>query len=208
VAITTYSELQTSVVNWLSRANLTNRIPEFIALCEARYGRELRVAGMEKRAYTGTAISTEYVQLPDDFMEARNFQLTTSPVTLLDQVSPDFIDQQYGGQIGKPKYYAIVGDEFQLAPAPDGEYTLELNYWAKIPALSDTNTSNWVLVNAPDIYLFGALCEAIPFIQDDKRITLWEQKYKMAISALQEDSNRRRWSSTAMQMRIAVPAYW
>lgn len=208
MAITTYAELQTAVANWLARANLTNRIPEFITLCEARYGRELRVAGMEKRAYTGTTVSTEYVQLPSDFREARNFQLVTSPVTLLDQVSPDFIDQQYGGQTGKPRYYAIVGDEFQLAPAPDGPYTLELNYWAKIPALSDTNQTNWMLTNAPDVYLFGALCEAIPHIQDDKRVGLWEQKYKNAVNTLQEDSTRRRWSSTAMQMRIAVPAYW
>ena len=204
MAITTYAELQTAVANWLSRANLTSRIPEFITLCEARFNRELRVAGMEKRAYTSTAISTEYVQLPDDFREARNFQLITTPVTPLEQVAPDYIDVRFAGAAGKPRYYAIVGDEFQLAPAPDSEYTLELNYWAAIPALSDTATSNWMLENAPDVYVYGTLCEAVPFIQDDKRVALWEQKYKMAVNALQEDSDRRRWSSTAMQMRSLV----
>jgi hypothetical protein len=208
MAITTYSELQTSVANWLARANLTNRIPEFITLCEARFNRTLRVAGMEKRAYTSTAIATEYVQLPTDFMEARNFQLVTTPVTPLQQVAPDYIDTRYGGLTGKPLYYAIVGDEFQLAPAPDGDYTLELNYWARIAALSDTATSNWMLENAPDVYLFGALCEAVPFVHDHKDTLVWENKYRSAISDLQSDSERRRWSSTAMQMRAAVPAFW
>ena len=42
MAITTYVELQAAAANWLVRADLTTRIPEFIALAEARLNRTLR----------------------------------------------------------------------------------------------------------------------------------------------------------------------
>lgn len=201
MAITTYSELNTAVANWLARADLANRVPEFIALCEARYHRTLRVPGMEKRAETVLAISTEYVALPTDFMEVRNFQIQSSPVVNLKAMSPDDIDMIYGGVAGTPQFYAIVGDEIQLAPAPDSAYELEMDYWAKLTPLSSVDTSNWMLQNAPDVYLFGSLCEAIPFVKDDKRTMLWETKYKAAVDDLNAASARRRWPSSSMVMR-------
>lgn len=204
MAITTYGELKTAVANWMARADLTNRIPEFIALCEARFHRTLRVSGMEKRAETILAISTEYVALPTDFMEVRNFQLQTNPVVNLKAMSPDNIDQIYAGQTGKPQFYAIVGDELQLAPAPDGEYELEMAYWAKLTPLSDIDTSNWMLTNAPDVYLFGALCEAIPFVQNDQRTLVWEAKYKNAVDDINMASSKRRWPSSSMVMKTSA----
>ena len=40
MAITTYAELKTAIANFLARSDLTDRIPEFIALAEARMSRE------------------------------------------------------------------------------------------------------------------------------------------------------------------------
>ena len=47
MAIGTYAELQTAVANWLDRDDLTDRIPEFIALAEAKMNRNLRISLME-----------------------------------------------------------------------------------------------------------------------------------------------------------------
>ena len=47
MAIGTYAELQTAVANWLDRDDLTDRIPEFIALAEAKMNRVLRISLME-----------------------------------------------------------------------------------------------------------------------------------------------------------------
>jgi hypothetical protein len=41
MSITTYAELKTAVANWLARADLTDRIPEFILMAEDRIAREL-----------------------------------------------------------------------------------------------------------------------------------------------------------------------
>lgn len=47
MAITTYATLKTAVANWLSRSDLTSRIPEGIALAENRLAQDLRVRAME-----------------------------------------------------------------------------------------------------------------------------------------------------------------
>ena len=43
MAISTFAELKTAAANWLDRSDLTDRIPEFIALAEARFNRILRI---------------------------------------------------------------------------------------------------------------------------------------------------------------------
>ena len=58
MAISTYTELQTAVANWLDRDDLTARIPEFIALTEARFNRLLRVRSMETEADQVTTSGT------------------------------------------------------------------------------------------------------------------------------------------------------
>jgi len=55
MAISTFAELKTAAANWLDRSDLTDRIPEFIALAEARFNRILRIRDMET---VSTSIST------------------------------------------------------------------------------------------------------------------------------------------------------
>lgn len=200
MAIATYSDLQTSITNWLKRADLTSLIPDWISLCEADYNRRLRISAMEDRATS--SVSSEYVALPTGFLELRSLQLNTSPVTPLTAVGPEYMDLAFGGKLGKPLYYAIVGDEIQLSPAPDGTYTLEINYYATISALSASNTTNWVLTNAPDIYLYGSLLHSAPYIRNDQRLTVWNSLYEKALKRTQDDSDKRKWSVGSLEMRV------
>src|SRR3972149_3936717 len=179
MAISTYTELKSAVANWLARAGdsaVTDNSADFIMLVERRINRSLRLRAMEDRA-TAT-VSTEYVALPTGFLEMRNFQLNTDPLTRLDLMSPEQIDTIYAGsRTGRPRVYCILNDEIQLRPAPDASYTAEMAYWKAFDALSDTATSNWLLVNAPDLYLFGALAEAAPFLGDVEAGPLWEARF-------------------------------
>src|SRR3990167_5299330 len=203
MAITTYSELKTAVALWLARAgdaSITDNAADFIMLAERRINRRLRLRGMENRA-TAT-ISTEYVALPTDFAEMRNFQLNTDPVTSLALMSPEHIDAIYAGsQTGKPRVYAIVNDEIQVRPTPDASYTAEMAYWARFAALSDAATTNWLITNAPAVYLWGALAEAAPFTGDLEALTLWEARFQAAMQALQDSDDRGKWSGATMQIR-------
>lgn len=201
MALSSYAELKTAIQTWLGRPGDTSlALADFVALCEARVSRDLRVRAMEERVTA--LVSTEYVALPAGFLEMRNFQLNTNPVTALSLMSPEQIDATYAGsQSGQPKVYAIIGNEIQLAPAPDTEYTAEMTYWKRFTPLSDAAPTNWLLENAPDVYLFGALAESAPFIGEDQRYALWDAKYKEGISRLQMSDDRGKWSGSAMQVR-------
>ncbi|MGH6928466.1 MAG: phage adaptor protein [Dongiaceae bacterium] len=204
MAIATYAELQTAIGNWLARPGdptIAAIVPDWIALCELRINRGLRVRAMEERA-TAT-VAGAYLALPEGFLAMRNFQLNTNPVTALDLVSAEFIDRAAAGSAtGRPRLYAIVNDEIQLAPAPDGPYTAEMAYWKKLEALSPTTSTNWLLTNAPDVYLFGALAEAAAYLGDDQHLAQWDGRYQAAIRQLQESDDAGRWSGATPQSRF------
>lgn len=205
MAISTYAELQTAIGNWLGRpgdSTITGIIPDWIALAEVRVNRELRIRAMEERA-TAT-ISGPYAALPNDFLAMRNFQLNTNPVTSMDLVSPELIDRIVAGSgAGRPRLYAIVNDEIQLAPAPDGPYPAEMVYWKKFEALLPTAPSNWLLANAPDVYLFGSLVEAAGYLGDDQHLQQWEARYQAAIRSLQDSDDTGKWSGATPVTRHA-----
>lgn len=204
MALATYADLQGAIANWLARsgdATLTPSVPDFIALAEARLNRDLRLRAMETRD-AAFAVSAAFTALPSGFLELRNIQLNTSPVTRLEMLSPEQIDAIHAGsQAGKPRVYAIVADQLQLAPAPASAYTAELVYWKKFTALSDAQPTNWLLTNAPDLYLYASLMEAVAFIGNDERVPLWVAAYDRARNALQASDNRGTWSGSVPQVR-------
>lgn len=199
MAITTYAELQTAVENWLPRTDLTSRIPEFIALCEAKLNRVLRCRQMEQRS---TATAAEYLELPTGFLELRNIQLNTTPKTPLQLASPEFMDEWISSATGKPRYYALLANQIQLAPSPDSTYTIEIDYYESIPPLA-SNSTNWLLTAAPDIYLYGSLLESAAFLSGDAAINVWQAAFQQTLGQLQSSDRRSKWSGSAMTVRAA-----
>ena len=91
---------------------------------------------------------------------------------------------------GQPAYYAVTAGEIEVYPVPDGTYTSELYYFGKTPALSDSNTSNWILEHYPDAYLYGSLIHSAPYLKDDARIQVWAALYQNAIDAINQASEK------------------
>jgi hypothetical protein len=201
MAISTYNELKTAVANWLDRDDLTDRIPEFIALAEARMNRVLRLRMMESKYTASTVASQRNYALPTGYIQMRNFQINTSPVTPLQYVSPEIYDRLWGGSTGgTPQFYTIITNEIQLGPVPGSVLTLEMLFYKKITALSGTNTTEQMLTDNPDIYLYGALLEAEPFIMNDERVGLWAKGFQQAVADLQEQDNKDRHSGSALRV--------
>jgi hypothetical protein len=191
VAIDSYATLQTAVANWLDRTDLTDRIPEFISLAEARFNRVVRAPDMLTRD-DAFAIDGQYETLPSGFLEASRFVLATSPVTVLEYKTPQELGELRTGRTsaGKPAYYTVVGGSFEFLPTPDSSYTASLLYYARLSAVS--SSWNWLATSHPDIYLFGALCEAEPYIRDDQRVVLWEARLAKALAELNVQNERKR----------------
>jgi hypothetical protein len=197
MALDTFSGLKTTIADYLNRDDLTSIIPSFITLAEAKFNRKLRVRQMVKRA-TAT-LDTQYFAFPADFLQAKEFQLNTNPITYLQYVTQNQGDYGSANQfvsVGKPQFYTIIGTQIQVIPTPDTGYTGELTYYGKIPALSDSNTSNWLLAYAPDLYLYGALLEASPYLKDDERLAVWSSLYSNSIGDIEIADQRASVAST------------
>ena len=208
MAISTYSELNTAVANWLDRDDLTDRIPEFIALCEARFNRLLRIRAMEYKQTASTVAGQRNLALPTGFIQMRNLQMNASPIVPMQYVTPEIYDRLYGStSSGTPEMYTIIADEIQLGPIPASVQTIEMLFYKKFDALTAVATTNWMITNAPDVYLYGCLLEAEPFIMNDPRVQLWATAFKQAIADMQEQDNKDRHSGSALRV-MNTSGYW
>ena len=211
MAISTVAELKTAVANWLNRSDLTSRIPEFISLTEAQLNRLLRTREMLVRS-TASA-SGQYISIPTDYLEMMNIELTsTSPPKRLIYITSDRSDdyrEQQNNKTGTPSYYTIEGDSIQLLPTPDATYTLQLNYYKDIPALSGLADSgnNWLLANHPDIYLYGTLLQSAPYLMDPQSVGTWGTLYMQSMQELQSADEKSRFSGGTLNMRPNISTH-
>jgi hypothetical protein len=203
MAITTYAELKSSIANWLNRDDLTSVIPDFISLTEAGINRDLRHYKMINRV--DATLDSRYVQMPADWLETVRFGITSGTTYRLELVSRDDMleyRQNTSDIAGIPKFYANIGDTIEVFPTPAAEYQMQLQYYAKTPALSDSNTTNWLLTDAPDIYLYGALVQAAPYLNDDARTQTWAALYSAAMQSMQKASDDTRFAGSGLRMRV------
>jgi len=194
VALGTYSDLKTSVADFLNRSDLTSVIPDFVTMAEADFNRTLRVREMSVR--TQAPIDSQYVKLPDDFLGMRNIDLMTDPVTPMTYKNLQNLDiHRSNDMTGKPIYYSIVQNNIEFAPSPDGDYTIEIVYYQKVPALADNSTS-WLLDAHPDAYLYGTLQHSAPYLQSDERIGTWAGKYQQIIEQIITSDEKAKFSGS------------
>jgi hypothetical protein len=195
--------LKSSIADWLNRDDLTAVIPDFITMAEAQLERRLPVERMVKRA-TAT-IDTPFSAVPGDFVSPKSLVLTsTAPVQPLEFLSEDELDAKkyvYRSP-GKPLYFTVVGTQFEVLPAPDGEYTAELTYVGTLDKLSVSNASNWILARHPDVYLYGSLLQAAPYLRDDERVGLWAPLYAQAIEDMLIQDSRAAVSQGRVAMKV------
>ena len=192
MALANYTDLQSSVADFLNRSDLTSVIPDFITLTEADINRSIRVREMSVR--TRAPISEQYVKLPVDFLGMRNIELVTNPVTPLEYRNMQNLDRYRAADTtGKPIYYTITQNKLEFAPVPDSEYTLEIVYYQKIPALAD-NATNWLLDAHPDAYLYGSLMQSAPYLQADERIGIWAGKYNQIKEQITASDEKAKFS--------------
>lgn len=202
MAITTYAELKTAIGDWLNRDDLDSVIPNFISLAEAQFNRTIRHRKMVTRS--DATLDTPYFAVPSDWLQTIRFQLNTNPVTPLLFVTPEqALEESMVYSAGQqPLFYTTIGQQFQVVPTPDTSYDAELLYYAKIPALSDSATTNWLLTESPDLYLYGALIQSAPYLKEDERINVWAGLYQRLFDDMMLADERARIGSSKLKTRI------
>ena len=198
----TYSELKTNIANYLNRSDLTDQMDMFIDNVEGEVNRRVRRKEMIKRA-TATA-DAQYLSLPNDWLEAINVEITSnnfSPILQQSIESLDIYRKSINNKTGQPVYFAFVDDTMELAPTPDASYTLQLTYYVKIDALSDSNASNFLSNNHPDVYLYGALKHASIYLMEDERVAMFSQLFEKALEELKMEQEKAEFGKGSLMQR-------
>jgi hypothetical protein len=173
MTIQTYSDLQGAIASWIARADLAASIPDFIALFESVANRRLRLRQQESAATL--APSSGVATLPADYLAWRRVTWTGQVPRELEYAHPSYLHALYPTlPTDIPRLFTIEGGSLTVAPSDDTALTFD--YFQKVPALSNTNTSNWLIAVAPDLYLFGALAEAHGFVKDAESLALWKSR--------------------------------
>jgi len=203
MSISSYSELQGAISDWLNRDDLDAVVPSFISLAEARLNRDIRHFDMVKRSTAD--IDSRYSTPPGDWLETVRFHLIDAPVRDLELISQNDMAQmreQSRDATGAPRFYSITAGQFEFYPTPSQTFTGELVYFSEIPALSDDEPWNWLIRKYPDAYLYGALVHTSPYLDEDQRASTWAALYQSAVDAINTTSDKARHSGSGLRMMI------
>jgi hypothetical protein len=202
--LTNYAGLKAAVAKYLARSDLTEEIPVFIQLAENRLRRELRLRQMLKVSTTTTTPNDSTVELPPDFLMMRDLHLNANPIAVLRYDAPNvFYRNTFSTISGKPVSYTLLAQEFQLAPIPDTNYTMQMLYYAAPPYMSSTVPSNVFLANCPDLLLYGSLAEAEPYLMNDARLETWAALYQRGKDALEISDDQGEYAGSPLAMTVA-----
>lgn len=192
MALANYTDLRDAVSEWLAKSNLSTRAPDFISLAEAELNRRVRI---RQNMTTGTltlSSGAASVALPTGFLEEIELNYTDQ-VEALNRAPFDKIDFENTADSihARPSWYAITSDSIVFDTEADQDYTLLLRYYRKWDLASDT--SNWLMTNAPDAYLFGSLAEAADYQRDTAALQRYLSRRDAAIqSVLNADARSKR----------------
>jgi hypothetical protein len=190
MAITTYAELKAATANWLVRADLTARIPEFITLAEARLNRVLRARLAETEVALTAVVGARAVPLPSGFAEALALWIARPEGrTALPFLEPSLIGAS--SLRGEPGAWTVDGPNLAFDRPCDQAHGLVLRM-LKTFSLSDAAPTNALLAEGPDVYLFATLSEAGPFLRDAELAGAYEARLERAIGELNAKDARSR----------------
>jgi len=186
MAITTYAGLKTAIADWLNRADLDQKIPEFIRLAESTLNDVLRSADMVTQS-TGVTITSGSATLPADALEIVYAQVASSDDEPLEQITPQqltMLRRTRTRDAANPRFFAIIGRDIVVTPTP-ASGSLDLDYYQRIPTLVDgaDDGTNWLLDDAPHMYLYTSLLHATPFLMDDARYAVFNNTVSQQVMA-------------------------
>lgn len=203
MAITGDTTLRLALRDYLNRSDTTAYEDNVIQAAERWIYRNVRCRIMET-ALAGT-VSAGAVPVPGNYIGLKHAYINGSTVQNLQVKNPDFIYQNYPVRSsgGKPKFVAREGSNFIFGPYPDSNYSMQGVYYQKFPSILSTST-NGLISDHPDLWLFACLCEFEPFLENDERVMLWKSKRdEAALNINGEDSRWQNWAGGALAMTSA-----
>jgi len=188
MSVGTYSELVTALdgaTGYLHRVDLTSLIPDFIKICESTMNRRLKLLLQELETTLTATVSSRQMAVPTRFGTPIDlWQTTYLPRTKLEFLMAEHLP--VGNSNAPSDYWTVDGDYIKTENPADIAYTYMMRYWGSFDLA--TTTTNTVLSNYPDIYIYGALSASVPYTQDFDKLPVWKGLFDAAIKEAISDT--------------------
>jgi hypothetical protein len=179
--ITTYTELQNELADWLHRTDLTAKLPTFIQLAEAKLASNIKSRKLEAATTLTTLNGT--ATLPVDYDSLKSIQVDGAPNSVLSLLPvTKLLKYNSNNDVATPQFFAIQQDSIIFSPTPTDDTLIDIVYYKTLAKLSGTNPTNWVLDKFPYVYLYGSLIEACVYINDPDQIQFYQGAFASALS--------------------------
>jgi len=184
-----YADLKQAIEVFSHRTDISNVVDDLIDLTENDIDKKLKLRNNELRA-TASA-SSRFLALPDRFLEMRRLSLINGSTTKdIEYRSPE--SMRVSSTSGEPRFFTITS-QIEFDKAPSTTYTIEMSYYARLEALSSSNTTNDVLTDYPDLYLYGTLMHLSIWERDIKQAQLYKSLFDEQIAQANAQERRGRY---------------
>jgi len=213
-----YSDFLTQVRNYTevdSNVLSDSLLDQFIRNIELDIAGKVDYDDLRKYSTANLVAGQRYINRPGDELIIRSLQVfnTTNASgtrTFLDKRDTSFITEYNGsGATGLPKYYANWNENvFLVAPTPDQNYLVQLNYIIDPPHFTSSNNT-FIAQYQDALLLYGVLVESFSYLKGPMDMyNLYKSKYDESIQAfaLQQMGRRRRDEYDDGVPRIKVPS--
>lgn len=193
MSLDSFANLKQEIINFSHRDDLSDVIGTFISLAENKIDNGLRLRSNENRA-TATISSGRFLALPTRFLEMRRLSLINGGITKdIKYKAPEALI--LADTSGEPSFFTITS-QIEFDKAPSSSMTVEMSYYSRLEPLSDSNTSNNVLVDYPNLYLYGSLSELHRWAANESKADYYESLFARNLSDANYQENRGRYGAS------------
>ena len=200
-AIVDYASLKTAIGEW-DAVDLSADADAFIDLAEAYVNLKLRCRQMETIA--SIAASSNTYALPSDYIEYKRVVEKASIRRQLKYITEDAVETLYPDRAsGLSNHFTIIGSTIYTFPLSSTD--IELTYYAKIPALSGSATTNWLILAHPNLYLHACLLYAAEWRKNDAQLTKESTFVQNYVDLMHAADNRGKFANAGVTLPGNVP---
>lgn len=181
----TFSALKQSISAWMGQDDLTTYLADFIEIATARVNQRLRIKAMEQTTTSTLTAGSASISLPTRFIGLRGAYLDGDHRLPLQFLAPEQLSATSDTSTF-PKFFTIRGDSMVFQAPADANYNIFLHYYQAFQNLSNSNTSNWLTQNAPQVLLYGSLQAAAEFVHDDEAVAKWGALFERELESLKQ----------------------
>lgn len=197
MALSNYTELQASVATWMNRSDLNTQIVDFISIGESNIATDIRMREMLASANLVTLPLADTVALPTGWLEFKSVSIAGKPI---EYVMPEKLRRDKVLNTGVASNYSIEGLNLLINGTQSAAQTINTQYYKCLDALRVTST-NFLLTQYPQVYLYAALAQAALFMIDDPRAATWESAYKSAVAKAMASNGKALISGGSLRIR-------